>query len=213
MANKMVAISEDHDAGVLRLVLAQPILAVDLLEELAAKLDSVNDRRLPMIISSAHPRIFLAGAHLAEIARLDATTSLDYGSFGRAVLQRLGRHQGPVVAAVHGPCSGGGFDFVLSADAIVAGPAATFSHPGVRRGLVTGWGGTMMLPRLLGPASARRILLEGATLNAAELAASGLVCRVDDDPLAAAMAEAKTLGELHPSRILFHRSLRTGGFR
>ena len=108
----------------------------------------------PLVLRSAHPTIYLAGADLAEIAALDGPSCADYARRGRVVLERLALYPAPTVAAVHGSCSGGGFDLGLACDWIVAGGAAAFSHPGVRRGLVTGWGGTVRLPVAIGRTAA-----------------------------------------------------------
>jgi enoyl-CoA hydratase/carnithine racemase len=182
-----------------------------MLRAIAQALDRVHAGRRPLVVASDHPRIFLAGAHLAEIAALDGRTSGGYARRGRAVLRRFESHPGPVVAAVHGPCTGGGLDLVLSCDAIVASPSASFSHPGIRRGLVTGWRGTVMLPWSIGRGAARRALLTGEPISAAEAADHGLVI-VNDDPVAAARLEAARLAALHPARLMRWRSFKNSRF-
>ena len=116
------------------------------------------------------------------------------------------------MAAVNGSCSGGGFDLVMACDTVVASPNATFVHPGVHRGLVTGWGGTERLARLLGPGVLRRALIEGKALDAATMMALGGVRSIADDPLEAARSTARELMSLHPSKLPAWRLLRTPGF-
>lgn len=193
-----------------RIVFGQPILTTPVLAELLRLLTELPPA--PLLISSSHPRIFLAGAHLGEIAALDRDTSRGYADTGREVLRRLGSHPAPVVAAVNGSCAGGGFDLVLSCDAIVAGPSATFAHPGVGRGLVTGWGGTLALRQRARTALAAAILLQGAPLTAEDIAVMGSVRTVTGEPTGAAIAEAGRLATLHPSRLELWRSFRSRRF-
>jgi enoyl-CoA hydratase/carnithine racemase len=202
-----------HHEGVRELVLVSPILSREHLRSLADCLDrEAAEGDTPLIISSAHPRIFLAGAHLAEIAALDALTSLEYARFGRQVLERIENFPGAVVAAVDGPCTGGGFDLALSCDLIVAGPSASFSHPGVRRGLVTGWGGTETLPGLIGEPRAKTALLEGSSLDEASLQRLGIHRAHAREVRETAAEEARRMASIHPSRLRLLRVLKRGRF-
>ncbi len=198
--------------GVAQLLLPSPILSTALLRDLAEALDDLAADGSPLVVSSSHPRIFLAGANLAEIAALDMESSFPYARLGRKLLERLRRFPAPVVAAVHGPCAGGGLDFVLSCDAIVASPGATFAHPGVHRGLVTGWGGTAIFPVLGGAGPARRLFLEGRFFSSEEAAAAGWVAGLHDDPVDAARREALRLASLAPARLELWRRFRHGRF-
>lgn len=196
------------------LLLHTPILARCVLSEIAATLDEIRLETdpPPLVLASAHPSIFLAGADLGEIRTLDPSSCIDYAGLGRGVADRLAKHPAPVVAAVHGSCSGGGFDLVLACDAVVASPGATFSHPGVRRGLVTGWGGTTLLGGALGASATRRALLEGVELDAFTLSELGVVTSIADDPRAEASDTARRISLLHPCRLGLWRLLRESVF-
>jgi len=200
--------------GVTTMLLNTPILARRVLSEIADALDELGleTSPSPLVVASAHPTIFLAGADLGEIQDLDPESCIAYAGLGRGVTDRLSRHPAPVVAAVHGSCSGGGFDLVLACDAVVASPGATFSHPGVHRGLVTGWGGTTRLDRAIGTSATRRALLEGVDLDASELSGLGVVTSVAEDPQAEARDTARRIGLLHPSRLRLWRLLRESVF-
>ena len=206
----MITLTEETTCALL--TFSSPVLAVRVLDDLAARLDELARRpgARPVVLVSSHPTIFLAGAHLGEIAELDETSCIAYASRGRGVIDRLHRHPAPTVAAVHGSCSGGGFDLVLGCDVIVAGPSASFGHPGVCRGLVTGWGGTVELPSAIGRAPARHALLQGSSLTVDELAARGVVTPVEDPVVEAAKEMAAALAALHPGRIHAWRSSASG---
>jgi enoyl-CoA hydratase/carnithine racemase len=196
------------------IVLGSPVLARRVLGDIAATLDELREAPspLPLVLASAHPTIFLAGAHLGEIAGLDRRSCIPYAELGRSVVDRLASHPAAVVAAVHGSCSGGGFDLTMACDAVIASPSATFSHPGVHRGLVTGWGGTAGLDRALGPSLLRRALLEGSSLDAATMKELGAVQGIAGDPRAEARAVAGRLGLIHASRLAAWRLLRSSTF-
>jgi len=207
-------ITADHGPNWVQLTLQVPVLELATVELLAEHLNTLAERRpaKPLILASAHPSIFLAGAHLAEIATLDATSSGGYAASGRAVMSRLDMFPSATIAAVAGSCSGGGFDLVLSCDRIIAGPSATFSHPGVRRGLVTGWGGTTRVPSAMGWTIARRALLRASVFGATEAAEMGFATRSTGDVISEAQDLATRLTGLHTTRIVNWRHLRNRGW-
>ncbi len=196
--------------GVRLLAFRRHLLDAALLAELAGTLDDLAAEARPLVLTGGG-RIFLAGAHLGEIARLGAGTAGDYARRGRAVLSRLERHPAPVVAAVRGACAGGALDLALACDLVVVHPRARLGHPGVRRGLVTGWGGTARLAALPRTMTAR-LVLTGAFLSGAEAAAAGLADRVAEDTEAAAVAAALRLARLDPRRVTAWRLLKSGRF-
>lgn len=202
-----------RDDGVTTVRFESPILSRPLLAELGATIDALADidSRTPLVLASVHPTIFLAGADLGEIAGLDPHSCVGYARLGRSVAGRLAAYPAPVVSAVAGSCSGGGFDLVMSSDAIVASPEASFGHPGVRRGLVTGWGGTATLPSRLGSATAREAFLTAGKLTADEMREPGLVRVVHGDLLPAARRTARRLSRLEAARFRAWRQLRGPG--
>ncbi len=203
-------ITVDDGPSWVRLTFETPVLELATMEDIVERLDRLAQRipQKPLILASAHPSIFLAGAHLAEIASLDEMSSVGYSASGRAVMARLDRFPSATIAAVAGSCSGGGFDLVLSCDRIVAGPSATFSHPGVRRGLVTGWGGTTRLPAAVGWPAARRIFLKAPVLGAQEAEDMGLATLSTGDVIADASRLSARLSGLHRARLATWRQLR-----
>ena len=196
--------------GCTNLSFSSPVVTVATLRELAMRLDhlAAESAPRPLVVTSSHPQIHLAGADLAEIATLDPHSCVAYAQLGRVVVMSLESYPAPTVAAVDGSCSGGGFDLVLACDAIIASPDASFSHPGVKRGLVTGWGGTSGLPPRLGRNAARGALLEGGRLALPGLIEAGVVHAVTQDPVADAYDCASRLAGLHGSRLQVWRWLR-----
>jgi enoyl-CoA hydratase/carnithine racemase len=93
----------------------------------------------------------------------------------------------PVFAAIHGYCMGGGMDLVLACDFRIAAPNAVFGHRGASLGVMTGWGGTQRLPRLIGKARAMQMFLLAEMVPADEALKIGLVDAMVEDPVRTAL--------------------------
>jgi enoyl-CoA hydratase/carnithine racemase len=78
---------------------------------------------------------------------------------------------------------GGGMDLALACDYRVAAPNAVFGHRGATLGIMTGWGGTQRLPRLIGKARAMRMFLLAEMVKVEEALKIGLVDKIADDPI------------------------------
>ncbi|MGH9414242.1 MAG: enoyl-CoA hydratase/isomerase family protein [Terriglobales bacterium] len=142
-------------------------LSPELLEELAAA--PVRYPQASRIVVTGNARCFSAGADLAVIAALDGPRAWDFARRGQAALAAIARSPVPFIARVEGSCLGGGLDLALACHARLCGPGAYFGHHGAKLGLVTGWGGTQRLPRLIGLTRTLEHLLaaQGWTASAA----------------------------------------------
>jgi enoyl-CoA hydratase/carnithine racemase len=140
----------------------------------------------PLIICG-NPRFFSAGADLREISALNGADAFAFARLGQRTMEVIDRHPACVIAAIHGYCMGGGLDLALACDLRIAAPHAIFGHRGAALGIMTGWGGTQRLPRLIGKANASYIFCAAPKLSADEALACGLVDRIAPDPLQAAL--------------------------
>jgi len=144
----------------------------------------------PLAITGNH-RFFSAGADLAEIAALTAPDAFRFSQMGQALMNALEQFPAPVYAAIEGYCMGGGLDLALACHRRIASPHSVFGHRGAALGLITGWGGTQRLPRLIGKGRALQILLAAEKIPANVALRIGLVDAVADDPLRAALVRIK----------------------
>ena len=87
----------------------------------------------------------------------------------------------PVLVALNGDATGSGLELALAGDLRVCVPSAKFSFPGLERGAMPKDGGTQRLPRLVGPAWAKDMLLTGRSVDANEGLSIGLVNRISGD--------------------------------
>lgn len=174
-----VRLHREHDR-VARLELVQPDgfprLTLSVLDELDANVGRLlADPACVGLVIHGTDKCFAAGADITEVGALSGVVALDYARRTQLLFDKLARAPKPIVAAITGFCLGGGFDLALACHWRLATPAAVFGHPGVTLGLMTGWGGTQRLPRLLGRSVAIALLLAGRQVGAEEAFARGLV--------------------------------------
>src|SRR5690606_19707953 len=105
---------------------------------------------------------------------------------GQRLMNMIANAEARTIAAVNGYCFGGGLDLALACDERLASPIAEFCHPGGSLGIMTGWGGTQRLPRLVGEAAALEMFLTGKRVGAEEAKRLGLVDKIRVDPLTTA---------------------------
>jgi len=138
------------------------------------------------LIITGNEKFFSAGADLNEIAQLTGPEAFEFSRLGQRLMLVIDHFPAPVIAAIHGYCMGGGMDLALACDYRIASPDAVFGHRGASLGLMTGWGGTQRLPRLIGKARALQMFLLAEMVNAAEAKGIGLIDGIAKDPISAA---------------------------
>ncbi len=139
------------------------------------------------LVLTGNDHFFSAGAELAEIVALDGLEAYRFSLMGQALMDEVDRFPAPVCAAVRGYCMGGGLDLALACDFRIAHPHAVFGHRGAALGLITGWGGTQRLPRLIGKARALEMFIAAEKLTASKALEFGLVQQLSEDPVRAAL--------------------------
>jgi len=160
-------------------------LTVELVRKLAeAVLDMRADAK-PLIIHG-NERFFSAGAELSEIQTLNASRAFAFAKTGQRLMNAIAQFPAPIYAAIRGYCMGGGLDLALACHRRIAAPNAVFGHRGAALGLVTGWGGTQRLPRLVGKSCALAMFVAAEKLHALQAHSIGLIDAIADDPVAEA---------------------------
>lgn len=184
--------TEAHgDALVVRFT--RPDVRNPLSADVIAALNDVVENLSPeteRLIFTGGDGVFTSGADLREVARLDAAAARGFAELGQSLMQRISDLPVITIAAVNGPCFGGALDLALACKRRISTPAATFCHPGVRLGIITGWGGTQRLPRLIGEARALEMFFTAEPFPAEWALNAGLVDRVAENPVLAAIEEA-----------------------
>jgi enoyl-CoA hydratase/carnithine racemase len=135
------------------------------------------------LILTGNRHFFSVGADLNEIAELTGPAAYEFSLMGQTLMNAIEHFPAPVYAAISGYCMGGGLDLALACHRRVAAPDAVLGHRGAALGLITGWGGTQRMPRLVGKAKALEMFVVAKTIPAGEALRIGLVDAVDHDPL------------------------------
>ncbi|HLU83397.1 MAG TPA: enoyl-CoA hydratase-related protein [Trueperaceae bacterium] len=172
----------------------------DVLFELSVAFEQAEaDASVRALVITGAGRAFVAGADIAGIRLLeDAFSGRELALQGQDVCSTLAALPFPTVAAINGFALGGGLELALAADLRVAAPTARLGLPEVGLGLIPGYGGTQRLPRLIGQGRALDLILTGRHVAADEALQLGLVNRVADDALAAAVELARTAARNGP---------------
>jgi enoyl-CoA hydratase len=157
-------------------------LSIFVLEELHAILDETTANN---IIFTGIDGVFASGADLREIAEIKSETAHEFAQRGQNLMNKIaGRN---AFAAVNGFCFGGALDLALSCTKRIAAPDAQFSHPGANLGIMTGWGGTQRLPRLVGVSVALEMFFTAKRVSAVEALKIGLIDEISINPLETAL--------------------------
>lgn len=158
------------------------ILSRPVLQELSEVLDEVEQRDdlAGLIVISAKPGIFIAGADLREFAAsLDTPPeeTVKLCRMGQDLFARLSKTPFVTVAAIDGICVGGGAELATWCDrrVVTDNPKTEIGFPEVKLGLFPGWGGTARIPRMVGISNAVEMITSGNSIDADEAFAMGLV--------------------------------------
>jgi enoyl-CoA hydratase len=161
-------------------------LSVEVVDSLLKALDQFDAGFVTKVVFTGTGAVFASGANLREIAELTAASASGFAERGQMLMNKVEKLNVHTVAAINGYCFGGGLDLALACKVRISSPDALFCHPGVSLGIITGWGGTQRLPRLVGQAQAMEMLLTAKQVSANEALRIRLIDKIADDVLAAA---------------------------
>jgi enoyl-CoA hydratase/carnithine racemase len=172
----------------------------EMLDELEISIDGMEeDPSLRVIVvCSTGNRAFCGGADLGEMKGRDYRTALDLKS--TKVFSRIASLSKVTLAAINGAAVGGGLELALACDIRIASENARFSLPEPTLGLIPAAGGTQRLPRLVGLARAKELILAGQVWEAEEALRYGLVSEVvkNEDLLAVAQRWGEQIAKGDP---------------
>ncbi|MCA0035047.1 3-hydroxyacyl-CoA dehydrogenase NAD-binding domain-containing protein [Mesorhizobium sp. B263B2A] len=177
--SNFVSVTRDNDVAVVTID-NPPVNALSfhvrepLMQALVALRD---DASVAAIVIACAGRTFVAGADITEFGKPMQPPEL------RAIVAMLETIAKPTVAAIHGTALGGGLELALGCHFRVADAHAKLGLPEVKLGLLPGGGGTVRLPRLVGPVKALKMIVSGTPIGAEEAHGAGLVDAVFEGDL------------------------------
>ena len=170
---------------------------------------SADDTLRCVILRGAGEKSFSPGNDIAEFAheRSNKQQAIEYGKVMHRTADALAHCRHPIIAQIHGICVGGGLEIAALADLRICGESSRFGAPIKNLGLVMAYAEMAPLVRLVGPAVALEILLEGRIFDAAEAKEKGLVTRVvpDDRVAAEVRAAAQRIADGAPLVARWHK--------
>ncbi len=173
------------------------LVTQELLQELATALRTIaatppGDVRA-VVVSGRGERAFSAGSHVGEFEAQRGPAGRARHELESGAARSLAELPMPTIAAIEGNALGGGLELALCCDIRIASERARLGLPEVRLAVTPGAGGTQRLPRVVGAARARELILTGRVLSANEAERIGLVHEVV--PAGDARARAMAIGE------------------
>jgi len=150
---------------------------IKMLSELFDALEAFDkDDNINVMVVTGNQKAFAAGADIKEMAYKSMDEMIKTNHVGP--WDRILGISKPVIAAVSGWALGGGCEFALSCDMIIASESAKFGQPEITIGVIPGAGGTQRLARLVGKYIAMEMVINNRTLTAAEALQFGLANKV-----------------------------------
>ena len=184
MKNELLEVSVDDGIALVRVNRPDKLNAlnaavIDEMAETFAALRSSPDVR-GVLLTGAGEKAFVAGADIAELARMSPLEGVEVSRQGQRAFRILETMPKPSIAAINGFALGGGLELALACHLRTASTKARFGLPEVKLGIIPGYGGTVRLPRLVGRGRALELILTGEMIDAAEAHRIGLVNRVHE---------------------------------
>jgi enoyl-CoA hydratase/3-hydroxyacyl-CoA dehydrogenase len=134
-----------------------------------------------MVIASAVPVVFSAGADIKAFTQMDEAAGAELLGTAHELFKEFGEAPVATIAAVNSIAFGGGCEIAMACDVRIAAEAAVFGQPEIKLGIIPGFGGTQRLPRLVGANKALEMNLVGDAVLSEEALELGLVNRVVPD--------------------------------
>lgn len=148
-----------------------------LMQEVRDSLQRLDkDDKVRAIIITGNEQAFAAGADIKQMSEKTAVDMLMLDQF--STWDQIRKTKKPIIAAVSGFALGGGCEFVMTCDMVIASETAKFGQPEIKLGTIPGAGGTQRLTKALGKSKAMELILTGRFLSAEEAHFYGLVSKV-----------------------------------
>jgi len=174
-------ITIDTDPPIATVTLDRPkvlnALSPEVVREINEALRDLDaDEGIRAVVITGGPKVFAAGADIADMADRSAAEQLQRDQVGRWA--GITAFTKPLIAAVNGYALGGGCELALMCDLIIAGDSARFGQPEINLGIIPGAGGTQRWPRTAGKYAAMEVVLAGTPISARRAHELGLVNKV-----------------------------------
>lgn len=178
---EFIKVTAQYESNIALIQLNRPkelnALNRELMQEVRDALQQLDkDDAVRVIIITGNEQAFAAGADIKQMADQSAIDMLMIDQF--STWDQIRKTKKPIIAAVSGFALGGGCEFVMTCDMVIASETAKFGQPEIKIGTMPGAGGTQRLTKAIGKAKAMELILTGRFLSAEEAHFYGLVNKV-----------------------------------
>ena len=200
MSYELITAKKEDGVGIITLNRPEALnaLCTPLVLEVGQAVDEFEaDDDIGCLLVTGSEKAFAAGADIKEMQPKSFMDTYKENFITRD-WERLAYCRKPVIAAVAGYALGGGCEFAMMCDMIIAADSAKFGQPEITLGILPGAGGTQRLTRIVGKSKAMDLCLTGRMMKAEEAERAGLVARVvpDNELIDQAMEAAKTIASM-----------------
>lgn len=151
------------------------LLDVETLKEIIKNLRMVRDSHAKTLRIYGEGGCFAVGADLRTLSKYNGFEAKWFSKLGNTMFGTIRTMPQVVIAEIDGFCMGGGMDFAASCDFRYATGKSKFAHPGAKLGIITGFGGTQAIPRLMHSAAASEFLITGNAFDAEYMKRGGFL--------------------------------------
>jgi len=182
MSEDSIIFQKEDGIGIITINRPKALNALNLetMKKFAQILDQVQDdpEVKVLLITGAGEKAFIAGADISEMSKMSPKQAKEFSALGQSISRKLETIPKPVIAVVNGFALGGGTEFAISCDYILASENAVFGQPEVNLGIFPGFGGTQRLVKILGKLRAKELSFFGERVPAKRALEIGLVNEV-----------------------------------
>ena len=134
-----------------------------------------------VILTGAGEKSFVAGADIKEMSDMTVLQAKEFSEIGHNLLEQIRKSRLPYIAMINGYALGGGCEIMTACDITIACKSAKLGQPEINLGITPGFCGTQCLPRLVGRAKAKKLMLTGDSISAEEAFRIGLITEIAED--------------------------------
>ncbi|MGC8693586.1 MAG: enoyl-CoA hydratase/isomerase family protein [Thermoplasmata archaeon] len=184
--------------------------AIDMehLTNLYKTVSAINkNKRIRTVIITGTGKSFCAGADLSAVRNFDLEEARSFSELGHKLMNLMERSDKLFISAINGYAFGGGLELAMATDLRFATKFAKLGQTEINVGVVTGWGGSIRLPKYVGLGKARELIFLGTVLTAEESKSLGIVNLIVDDPVKESVNIANTMSRKNPDAVTAYKRL------
>ncbi len=166
-----------------------------------------KNNKIRTVIITGIGKSFCAGADLSAVKNFSLEEARSFSELGHKIMNLMERSNQLFISAINGYAFGGGLELAMATDLRIATKFAKLGQTEINVGVVTGWGGSIRLPKYVGLGKARELIFLGTVLTAEEAKSLGIVNIIAEDPVKESVNIANTISKKNPDAVAAYKRL------